>query len=221
MNFDQSAISPSALTAGLLASQSNLIVVSSTDKMLSVSLDALSKTFMTSDNRGPFCLTKQLWDTDSYKLIASIRCDQYTGFDSPGKDSNNSLTGSSSSFRVFLNYENRYCICAGVDIRLYEVTIVNMMTLVDEFNRDNRDCSVKQMIQIKNDKIAVATNSDIEIYGLVRSSNQQPSMDMLGANNENTIRLRELKRLVNAHKETILSLDVVSSKFELQHLETL
>ena len=152
-------------------------------------------------------------------MIASIRCDQYTGFDSPGKNSNSSLTGSSSNYRVFLNYENRYCICAGIDIRLYEVTIVNMMTLVDELVRDNRECSVKQMIQIKNDKIAVATNSDIEIYGLVRSSsNQNPSMDMLGATNENTIRLRELKRLVNAHKETILCLDVVSGLFESNSL---
>jgi WD40 repeat protein len=206
------------------ASQSNLIIVSSIDKTLSI------------------------WDTDSYTLIKSIRYDEHqtislTSMMLNSRNHHHHHHHHSSSMKVFLNYENRFFICAGTNLHIYEVNLMNMMNLVDEFQRDNHENTIRYLIQIKDDKLAAATNSDIEIYGLVRfeetvnnkdaaveatlsfvgSAVEQSSSltgsrsnmdyelnDQSSSSSSTVIKLKELKKFSNAHRETITCLERIS-----------
>jgi hypothetical protein len=84
------------------------------------------------------------------------------------------------------------------------------LTLVDEFRRKSRENSVKFMITIKNDRIVLATNSDIEMYAIVSTQNQQQQQqqDETKTNNNNNFssKIKELKKYINIHDDSIIYL---------------
>ena len=118
---------------------------------------------------------------------------------------------------MILPVNSEYFITAGIDLKLYGSNLKPIF----EFNRTNRENSIKLMIKIRNERIVVASNFDIEIYGLAGNSIQQRSPSTTPTANktfealssqisENGIRIRELKRYLNAHKDTILTLEIIS-----------
>lgn len=80
------------------------------------------------------------------------------------------------------------------------------------------------MITIKNDRIVAASNFDIEIYGIITSTNTTPtsnrsqrliensSVQQSNETNESKFKIRELKRFLNAHKDSITVLENISGK---------
>ena len=137
------------------------------------------------------------WDDDTYSLTGSIPC-------------------GSNVYRMILNVNNDYFITAGVDLALYSSSLKPIF----ELSRTNKENSIKLMIKIRNERIVVASNFDIEIYGLVGNSNQQKSpVSPNGTKtfetessqiSEHGVRLKELKRYLNAHKDTILTLENIT-----------
>ena len=76
------------------------------------------------------------------------------------------------------------------------------------------------MIQIKNDKFVLATNSDIEIYGLVPivTSNDATATtadaDNLNFIDEtNQLKIKELKKYLNTHRDSILCLEKITGSY--------
>ena len=63
----------------------------------------------------------------------------------------------------YLDDCEKYFILGGIDLKLFDLKL----NLVDEQVRKTKDNSIKFMTLIKNDKLALATNSDVEIYALV------------------------------------------------------
>jgi hypothetical protein len=110
---------------------------------------------------------------------------------------------------------NQNCfIVAGLDLKLYDTSLNE----IDEYSRKTKENSIKFMILIKNDKLVLATNSDIEVYGLIDSnihSNESDDMNAYeNSNSENNdiqdLRIKELKKYINVHKDSILCLDNLS-----------
>lgn len=72
------------------------------------------------------------------------------------------------------------------------------------------------MILIKNDKIVLATNTDIEIYALVALNNANSIEtftnleDMSVSEAPINIKIKELKKYSSAHKDSILCLENIS-----------
>ncbi len=99
-----------------------------------------------------------------------------------------------------MNVNNEYFITAGVDLKLFD----SNLKLIHEYNRSNKENSIKLIIKIQNERIVVASNNDIEIYGIVSNSFQDNSVDLY--------RIRELKRFLNAHKDSILTLENISGR---------
>lgn len=100
----------------------------------------------------------------------------------------------------------------GFDLKLYDTDL----KLIDEYSRNTKENSIKYMIQIKSDKLVLATNSDIEIYGIIPSA----SINTLAKENQsinkneeqNNLTIKELKKYLNAHKDSILTLAKLSGK---------
>ena len=120
---------------------------------------------------------------------------------------------SSNVNKIFLNLTNSNTnqsnlVVAGIDIKLYNEDL----TLLDEFTRKSRDNSVKFMIIIKNDRIVLATNSDIEMYEIVSGQTQsQQHLYESNSNNKNPSsniysKIKELKKYTNIHNDSILYL---------------
>jgi hypothetical protein len=138
------------------------------------------------------------WDDSTYNIIDAIPCNP-------------------NVFRLIMPVNSEYFITAGVDLKLYSS---NLKTIF-ELNRTNRENSIKLMIKIRNERIVIASNFDIEIYGLAGNSIQQRSpstipnaiknLETLSSQiSENGIRIRELKRYLNSHQDTILTLVNIS-----------
>ena len=115
-------------------------------------------------------------------------------------------------YRLILNVNNELFLTAGVDLKLYESNLKS----VYELNRTNKENSIRLMIKIRNDRIVAASNFDIEIYTIVGNSIQKSltngkSLESVSSQiNESGLRIRELKRYLNAHKDTILTLENIS-----------
>lgn len=101
-----------------------------------------------------------------------------------------------------------YFILAGLDLKLFDLDL----NLIDEHSRKTKDNSIKFTTMIKNDKFAVATNSDIEIYALVcfgtgnANYSSVENDDGLVNKSRSYIRIKELKKFVNSHEDSILCL---------------
>ena len=99
----------------------------------------------------------------------------------------------------------------GFDLKLYDTSL----KLIDEFSRNTKENSIKFMIQIKSDMIVLATNSDIEIYGLIPFiSNKTNSKENDNDNKEEVscLTIKELKKYLNVHRDSILTLIKLSGK---------
>ncbi len=98
----------------------------------------------------------------------------------------------------------------GYDLQLYD----SNLTLVADWSRDTKENTIKFMIQIKSDKLVLATNSDIEFYGLIPFANKSKE-NQLNTNNDeiSSLKIKELKKYINAHKDSILSLTKLSGNF--------
>jgi hypothetical protein len=144
----------------------------------------------------------KIWDIDEFNLLKSIEF---------GPNIN----------RIHLKSSQYRCIItAGLNLRLYNFD----SEILDEFSRKNREDSVKFMIYMKNDKIVLATNLDIEFYALVNSSIVKDSeiideqnLGICSAENMfttdqsyNHLSFRELKIYANAHLDTILCLESIN-----------
>ena len=101
----------------------------------------------------------------------------------------------------------------GYDLQLYD----SNLTLVADCSRDTKENSIKFMIQIKSDKLVLATNSDIEFYGLIPFSTNKVKENQLNINNDeiSSLKIKELKKYINAHKDSILTLTKLSGNFFL------
>ena len=99
-----------------------------------------------------------------------------------------------------------YFILGGLDLKLFDLDL----NLVDEHSRKTKDNSIKFTTMIKTDKFAVATNSDIEIYALVclgaGNANSNEDHNELNKSHRSYIRIKELKKFVNSHEDSILCL---------------
>ena len=89
-------------------------------------------------------------------------------------------------------------LLAGIDLKLYD----SNLNLVDEIKRKKRENSIKHIISVKEDRLILATNSDLEIYGLVYSIENETK--------SSSFKLKELKLHLNAHADTILYLNKIS-----------
>lgn len=104
-------------------------------------------------------------------------------------------------------YDNDiYFILGGLDLKLFDLDL----NLVDEHSRKTNDNTCKFASMIKTDKFAVATNSDIEIYALVCLSGGDTAPNQRtkkhNTNINSYVRIKELKKFVNAHDDSILCL---------------
>lgn len=110
----------------------------------------------------------------------------------------------------YLDDCEQYFILGGLDLKLFDLNL----NLIDEHLRKTKDNTIKFMTLIKNDKLAVATNSDIEIYALVclTSSSVPIVVNQNEAKNEKKsfIRIKELKKYVNTHEDSVLCLEKIS-----------
>ncbi len=112
-------------------------------------------------------------------------------------------TFDSHSNKIFLNlkthdYPNNpnLFIVAGYDIRLYD----SDLKLHDNFSRYTKEESIKLMSLVGRDRVALVTNSDIEIYDLVKGqvveNSQQPYYG-----------LKFVKKITNEYEDSILHLE--------------
>lgn len=116
------------------------------------------------------------------------------------------LKSANCRLSLSVNFSNNdFIICSGVDIWLYD----GDLNLADELRRKKRDNSVKHLISIKNEKFAVATNYDLEIYSLVFSLENE------NESKQTNYKLKELKCINNAHTDTILYLSKISGIYHL------
>ena len=99
----------------------------------------------------------------------------------------------------------------GYDLQLYD----SNLTLVADWSRDTKENSIKFMIQIKTDKLVLATNSDIEFYALIPFAANKAKENQLNINNDeiSSLKIKELKKYINAHKDSILTLTKLSGNF--------
>jgi WD40 repeat protein len=93
----------------------------------------------------------------------------------------------------FISNQNLF-IVAGLGLKLYNTNL----SLVDEFDRNTKDNSIKLMCSIKKDRFVLATNSDVEVYTL--------------AIRNNSYIMKLFQKTKNAHKDSILCLDSVSGE---------
>lgn len=116
---------------------------------------------------------------------------------------------SSTAYRLFSNCSftsngESYFFVAGLDIKLF----ASDLTLVDEYVRKTKDNSIRFMILIKNDKLVLATNGDIEIYALVFLNNNSISADSTTPA-KCAIKIKEIKKYPNTHEDSILCLNSI------------
>ncbi len=91
-------------------------------------------------------------------------------------------------------------LSAGIDLRLYD----SNLNVIDEIKRKKRENTIKHIIAVKEDRLIVATNSDLEIFGLVYSFDNETK--------SSSFKLKELKLHLNAHTDTILYLNKISGR---------
>lgn len=100
-----------------------------------------------------------------------------------------------------------YFLLGGLDLKLIDLDL----NLVDELARKTKENSARLATMIKSDKFVVATNSDIEIYALVclgSRSNDETSNKR--TTSYTSVRIKELKKYMNAHEDSILCLAKVT-----------
>ena len=102
---------------------------------------------------------------------------------------------------MILNVNDNFLLAAGVNLKLFDTNL----NLLDECVRKNKENSIKFLITIKNDRIVIATNFDIEIFAIINANNDENVLE-----DENSYKLVELKQYYNTHKENILALEIIS-----------
>jgi hypothetical protein len=106
----------------------------------------------------------------------------------------------------------------GFDLKLYDTDL----KLIEQYSRNTKENTIKYMIQIKSDKLVLATNSDLEVYGIISlTSINTLAKENLSINKnveKNNSTIKELKKYLNAHKDSILTLTKLSGNKEDLHV---
>lgn len=105
---------------------------------------------------------------------------------------------SSNACKLFLNFSDLILV-AGLDLKLYD----NNLDLIDEYFRKTNENTIKHIIDIDRDRFVVASNFDLESYCMSVASKTSEIL-------EKRIKLKEVNRQKNAHRDSIQSLCRIS-----------
>lgn len=133
-----------------------------------------------------------MWNIDTFQLIKTTKfC--------------------SNASKLFLSLKfNRHdlLLVAGLDLKLYD----SSLNLIEEFFRKTNDNSIKFVVSPVESQFIVASNCDIELYHICSVKSSASNLEISNEHFEESVRVKEFKKVKNAHKDSILCLTVVSSK---------
>lgn len=133
----------------------------------------------------------KVWNIDTYELVKTTK-----------------FISNAAKLFLNLNFNSKnLLLVAGLDLKLYD----HNLDLIDEYFRKTNENSIKNIVGIENDRFVVASNYDLESYLiLISKSSLSNENRLLDEEYEEKIKLKEVQKYKNAHKDSILCLTKIS-----------